>query len=369
MKVSIARRNLFSDRTRFAISVGGVAVAILLILTLLGIYRGTVDQSTVFIDNTKADLWVGQAGAHDMFHTFSVLSEDLVDELATVPGVKEIHPLVTRTTSTKIDGRSNNIIVTGYHPDTGIGGPWDIIEGNDTPGSGEVILDKVTMRTNDLDLGDTIAVEGKPHMISGVAQGTNIMIFQYAFVDIEGIRDFLGPGRVSFLMVQLEEPTAAESIKQEISAQYPDLSVFTRDQFALNNAALFRDSFLPIIGVIVVIAFIIGVAIVGLVVYTATLEKYREYGILKAVGASGPKLFKIVFEQSMLSSLIGYIVGVMLAFGVALIISELVVQVNFAFSWAHFVSAFGAELLMSLIAAYIPIRKINSIDPVIVFKE
>ena len=109
-------------------------------------------------------------------------------------------------------------------------------------------------------------------------------------------------------------------------------------------------------------------AIVGLVVYSATLERYREYGILKAVGAGSRDLYAIVFKQSVISSLIGFLAGSAASFGVAWIVMQAVAKISVSFSWIHFASALLAALSMSVLASYIPIRKINKIDPMIVFK-
>lgn len=368
MKVSVARRNLFSDWTRLAISVGGVAVAILLMLMLLGVYKGTIDISSAYVVHTDADLWVAQGGTRDMSHTYSIIPASLADEFARIEDVAAVYPLVTRTMTVTINGRENSIKVMGYQPGTGVGGPWKIAEGRGEPGPGEVVIDRVTMKTNGLRLGDTIDIEDRLYRITGVSQDTNVLIFQYAFVDIEETRSFLGGDRVNFLMVKAADASRIMQVREEIASRHPELVVFTRDEFAVNNAAVIREGFLPILAVIVVISFIIGVAIVGLVVYSATLEKYREYGILKAVGASSLRLYGIVFEQSVLSSLIGYAAGAVLAFGVAYIVSQLVAQIYIAFAWTHFASALAAAVVMSVLASWIPIRKVNSIDPMIVFK-
>ena len=162
----------------------------------------------------------------------------------------------------------------------------------------------------------------------------------------------------------MADPGQRDRIKDEITAAHPGQTVFTREQFSQNNSAVIREGILPILAVVVVIAFIIGVAIVGLVVYSAPLEKYREYGVLKAVGASGRQLYRIVLEQSILSALLGYAVGALASFAVA----RIVVQISVAFTWQQFAAAAVAAFVMSVLASYIPIRKINSIDPVIVFK-
>jgi len=367
LRVSVARRNLFSDPTRLAISVGGVAVAILLIIVLLAVYTGSLRQMSAYVDNVDADLWVAQSGSPDMLHSFSVVPSTLVDEIAKVDGVAEVWPLTSRTTLVEIGDKKNSLILVGYQPG-GTGGPWKISEGRGEPGQGGIVVDKVTMKTNQLKQGDTIEADGQSYEIVGVSEDTTIMVAQYAFVDIEQAKKALGPNRINFVLVKVKDQAERERIKEEIAVAHPQQTVFTREQFSSNNSAVIREGILPVLAVVVVIAFIIGVAIVGLVVYSATLEKYREYGVLKAVGASGGTLYRIVLEQSLLSALMGYAVGALASFGVVRIITRVVVQISVAFTWQHFASAFVAAIVMSVIASYIPARKINNIDPVIVFK-
>lgn len=367
MRVSVARRNLFSDPTRLAISVGGVAVAILLIIVLLAVYTGSLRQMSAYVDNVDADLWVAQSGSPDMLHSFSVVPESMIGELSKIDGVSTVWPLTSRTTLVDIGEQKNSLILVGYQPG-GAGGPWEMSEGKSEPGPGGIVVDRVTMKTNDLELSDTIVADGQQYEIVGVSEDTTIMVAQYAFVDIEQARKALGPNRINFILVNVDDPAVRDRVGQEIQAGYPEQTVFTREQFSSNNAAVIREGILPVLAVVVVIAFIIGVAIVGLVVYSATLEKYREYGVLKAVGASSATLYRIVLEQSLLSALLGYAAGAVASFGVARIVTRIVVQISVAFTWQHFASAFVAAIVMSVIASYVPARKINSIDPVIVFK-
>ena len=346
---------------------GGVAVAILLIIVLLAVYNGSLLQMSAYVDNVDADLWVAQAGSPDMLHSFSVVPTTLMDDIARVDGVAQVFPLTSRTTLVDINGKKNSLILVGYQPG-GAGGPWKITEGTSEPGPGGIVIDKVTRSTNHLSLGDSIEADGQSYQVVGVSEDTTIMVAQYAFVDIEQAEKLLGPGRINFILVKVKDPAGRDRIQEEIAAAHPQQTVFTREQFSSNNSAVIREGILPVLAVIVVIAFVIGVAIVGLVVYSATLEKYREYGVLKAVGASGLALYKIVLEQSLLSALLGYVVGAVASFGVARIVSRIVVQISIAFSWTHFLAAFVAAIVMSVIASYIPARKINHIDPVIVFK-
>src|SRR3990172_7752499 len=95
--VSIAARNLLHDRTRVAVSAGGVGFAIMLILILAGTYDGFYRQAGLFTENSGADLFVGQAGVVDTLHSFSILPLNLTDDLAGVPGVERVCAIISRT--------------------------------------------------------------------------------------------------------------------------------------------------------------------------------------------------------------------------------------------------------------------------------
>ncbi len=240
-------------------------------------------------------------------------------------------------------------------------------EGRGDPGPGEIVLDEVSLQINGLHLGDNIDIDGQPHQIVGASKDTTLLVAQYAFVDIAETRRLLGPDRINFLMLKVD-PAMTETVRQQIEAAHPELIVYTREEFARNNAAVISNGILPILAVIVAIAVVIGVIIVGLVVYSATVEKYREYGVLKAVGAGSFDLYKIVLEQSIISSFLGFFAGAIGSIGVAWLIHKIEIQINVVFSLKYFASAFVAAIFMSVIASYIPARKINKIDPVIVFK-
>jgi putative ABC transport system permease protein len=116
------------------------------------------------------------------------------------------------------------------------------------------------------------------------------------------------------------------------------------------------------------VAFIVGLSVAGLTIYTATVEKSREYGILKAEGFTNLFLYRVVFEQSLVTGILGFLLGAALTVLVAPFAQDSVPQFVVFVRWQDILGVAGVTLLMALIAAYIPIRRIASIDPVTVFK-
>lgn len=86
--ISLARKNLLREKLRFLISVGGVAFSVMLILVLLGLYRGWNEKLGRYIEGVDADVWVLQKGASDMFHSTSIVQDSLLQELVNLTSTR-----------------------------------------------------------------------------------------------------------------------------------------------------------------------------------------------------------------------------------------------------------------------------------------
>lgn len=118
--VSVARKNLFHERGRIAISVAGVAFAVMLILFLAGVYAGFQESVTAYIEESGADLFIAQEGTTDMFHSFSIVPLNLSERIAAAPGVASVRPLITRQVEIHLDGGHAKASVVGFRD---MGGP------------------------------------------------------------------------------------------------------------------------------------------------------------------------------------------------------------------------------------------------------
>lgn len=386
--VSIARKNLLSEKTRLIVSVGGVAFSILLITFLLGINNAFNRLLIDYVESWDADLVVAQEGVTDMSHTFSLLSEDKMNQVERLSGGK-VYKLINRTTNVnvreedgnkiinypgrpKVDnekGKKDTVSLIGFDTQSGVGKPQLILSGSPTPKGKEIIVDRVFANSNKLSLGDQIEMFDEIFTITGITDKNNMMLFSRAFIDANEAQETLKQkGRTNFILVSLPDPSTSEEIIRKLEEKISGITVFTRSGFAKSNAEALTETFVPIILVITIIGFITGTAVVGLMVYTATMEKIKEYGALKAIGVSNRRLFFIVFEQSLWSSILGYIVGIVLAWIVARLVID-VINLVVVFNREIYFQSFSAAILMSFIGSLIPIRKIAHADSAMVFRS
>lgn len=366
--ISVARKNLLHEKGRFFISVGGVAFSVMLILIILALYRGWNEKLGRYVEGVNADVWVLQQGAADMFHSTSIFSASFLDQLKDIDGVRAVNALIGRRVPVKNSNREAMLIVMGYDTTTGAGGPLEMLKGA-TPKKGEVVLDEATTKKLALDIGDSLDIVGDTFTISGISRGGNVVTFQYAFLPIEDARAFMQmDGLTNYALVKFANGANPDDVTQRIEEQLPDLHVLTKSTFADNNRKQIMEAFLPIIQVLVVIGFIVGLVVISLTIYTATIEKAREYGMLKAIGAKNRHLYRIIFTQSTIAGTFGFVFGVALTFLAANVIGRIEPSFVTAIAWPDVAMVFGITLLMILFSSFIPIRRITTIDPAIVFK-
>jgi putative ABC transport system permease protein len=366
----IAWKNLSRERMRLAVSVGGVAFAVLLILLLRGLYRGITDQATEYIRSVGAEVWVAQAGTPgDLFHSGSLLPRSLEAELESVDGVDQATPFVMRSVVFRHRGKDRDFRLVGVDPRRPSMGPPGIVSGRNATAPGEIVVDRVFARNAGVDVGETLSIRQRDFKVVGLARGGNTIVTQYAWapladaarvLELEGIANYflidVAPGR--------DSSQVAAAIRQDVPAAKPMLE----EEFLDKNTADLREGFLPIVLVLVLVGFVIGTVVIGLTIYTATIEKRREYGVLKAIGFSNRRLYAIVYGQALVAAAIGFVVGLGLTFAVAAGVEKLVPSFATTLTGVDFGVVAAAALLMSGLASFIPVRPIARLQPAEVFR-
>jgi putative ABC transport system permease protein len=204
-----------------------------------------------------------------------------------------------------------------------------------------------------------------------MSSGGDFVFTQVAFATLETVADFLSlepPSQRTFFLLALQDPAQKEALAQRLEASIPGAMFATGGEFADETRERLLGNILPMLVVVLTLAFVVGLAVAGLTIYTATVEKSREYGILKAEGFTNRFLYRVVFEQSLVTGILGFMVGASATVLVGPFAQDLVPQFVVLVRWQDILGVAGATLLMALVAAYIPMRRLAHIDPVTVFK-
>ena len=118
-----------------------------------------------------------------------------------------------------------------------------------------------------------------------------------------------------------------------------------------------------------IIASVVGTLVVGLVVYSGTIERQREYGVLKAIGARNLLLYRVVATQALVASVAGAVLGVVLAAVAAQLIMALRPQFLIVLEPGSVLTAMAIGLGMAILAALLPARMLAHLAPADVFRS
>jgi putative ABC transport system permease protein len=237
------------------------------------------------------------------------------------------------------------------------------------PPRGTMLIDEVLAKKEGLREGDQVRV-GPVDLRVGKVQPRSAEAFQpFAFVNFDDAQAAFGsPGLVNFAMVILAPGASPDGAAARLEARLPEAQVFTKREFATAIRKEIDESFVPIIGILLAIGFTVGAAVVGLTTYTATIERSREFGVMKAVGASGPFLYRIVVSQSAMVTAAGFVVGLAAALLVARLARELVPDFATQFRLSDIVGVLIGTIVATFVASLVPVQRLNRIDPAVAFR-
>jgi putative ABC transport system permease protein len=363
--VPLARRNLFTEKIRFTMSIAGVAFAVLLVLVVASLYRGW-SESSEFFTELPGDLWVAQPGTSDPMRATSYLPADGAAALEQAEGVSLVIPVYARRIAMPEAGQANVQFMSFALPENvpGLRAAADRY----VPEPGHVAIQDVLADAAGVGVGDRLDVLGSAFVVEHIRPGGN-PLFALAFLNAADARPLLGlPGYVSYFVLVLATGTSPDTVAATIPDLLPGSEARTSADYAAAMSATVDEGFLPVVGALVAIGLAIGGAVVALTTYTATIEKARDYAVLKALGASAWFVYRVVIRQSAIVGVAGSLLGVVAASVVATLVRRRVPEFVTDLRMTDAVFVIAATIAISLIAAYVPVRRINRIDPAMVFR-
>lgn len=367
--IRLAFRNLFQNKIRLVISVGGVALALLLILSLDAIFSGVEQRVTAYIDHSGADIWVSQEDVFNMHMASSSLPDSVARKVRTVNGVESVTPIMYLTNNVVAGDERNLAYIIGLPENAKLGKPWKVLIGRDLPEKGEVIMDHSVAEKSGVAIGDEIEILGEEFEIVGLSEETSSLTNSIAFIsarDFEEMRK--GYNTFSFLLVNVHEGAPPEMVARQIESTVRDVTAQTRDQFAGQERKVIKDMSTDVITIMNLIGFLIGLSVMALTVYTSTLSRRREYGMLKALGAGNQDLYVTVLAQAIISIILGFLFGLVITLLLTMITPLTALNLTLVVSTASLIKVAGFSLMIGILSAVIPIRQIAGLDPAMVFR-
>lgn len=354
--------NLLHRPLRSMISVLAVAIEVMMILSIVGIFMGMLNDQKARTNGIGADLVMLPSGA-SLISGLSSASLPVNDAIAIrrLPHVAIVSPAIqhTVTSSTSIS------VIYGIDYDSfNAMRPFVFDAGGPFQGPDDAMIDSVLANADHKHIGSTISVMDKDFRISGIVEpgkGGRTM------VPIESLAELMGvSNKASVFYIKCDSPANESLVTHEILAT-PGLErneVVTLNEVLGQITPAHLPGFNIAIRAVTGIAVIVGFLVIFQAMYTAVLERTREIGILKSLGASKPVIVGVVMRESAMLAIVGILVGICGTFGVRELLAHVFPTTPFqiTFAWVEYGAgiAFIGSLCGSLYPAWMAARK----DPI-----
>lgn len=365
--MSLAWRNLFQDKTRLALSISGVALAVMLTLLLNGLLAGMYVQISSYLENAPGSIVVAQEGVNNLLAATSILPGGAAASVKS-QGAAEVVPILSQFIILDLHEKKQPAYLIGYDPKIG-GGPWNMAAGREPRNDKEVVFDRTLAQRHGVELNETLEILDRDFTVVGLSVGTSSWMTSFIFIRKSAAENLLrAPNATSFLLVS-PSPRFDETEMTTRLREIAKVEVVPKREVMENDVRLFGKFFSAPLQLMVAIAFLVGVLVVGLVIYTATMERQCEYGVLKAIGARNGVLYRVVALQAFIATGVGAVIGVAVAFGAAQLIMAVYPQFLVVLEPRAVMQALVTGLGIALLAALFPARMLARLAPAEVFRK
>lgn len=361
-------RILIAQPLRLMLTVSGIALCIILIMFIIGIYNGVADGSVEYIKKTKADIWVLQANSTNILRGTSLLRAEYLTLIKRDTSVKSATPVFILLTNIKIQNQNATVLLTGYQPGAE-GGPPKTVEGREVETNSEIVIDKSFARKHYLTVGDNIVIKEDTLKVVGICSGTNAVVTQYAFVTLEYAQSTVVlPGLASFFIINCKNGTDLFALQKRIEDKIPgEFSIYQNKEFLENNIAEMEAGILPLFFAISAIGGIVLAIILSLILSVNILERRKDFAVMKVLGSPRSFLYNLIISQALLLALISELLGVILFYPVVSFIEMISPEVSTIINFNHLFYITVATLIISFLSALFSCRRIRRIYPLEVF--
>jgi putative ABC transport system permease protein len=354
--------NLVHRPIRTCISIIAVAVEVTLILLIVGLSVGILNDAKDRQAGIGADVMVRPPGSSNLIGiTGSPAPIKVADVLRRVLHVQVVSPVITQLSTTGTVEVIYGIDLASFN---GMGAPFRFLAGGPFRGPYDAIVDDYFAASKHVRVGQKIEILNQPFTVCGIVEhGKGAR----KFVPLATMQDLIGaPGKASMFYVKLDDPKEADTVAAEIR-KVPGMSGYVvtslREYLSLMTMGNI-PGLSTFISVVIGVAVVIGFIVIFQAMYAAVMERTREIGILKSMGASKAYIISAILRETILLAILGIVVGIVISYAArgAIVAHFSTLRILVTPGWI--LRATGIAILGALGGAIYPAFKAAQKDPI-----
>jgi len=301
--------NLVHRPVRSLISIVAIAVEVTLILLIVGLSLGMLNDAKSRTVGVGADLMVQPPGSSNLMGISGApVPMKIADVLRKLPHVAVVSPVVWQlSTSGALE------LIDGIDETYEQLRPFQYLSGGPMQNPYDALVDDYVATSKNIKVGDPINILNHEFHVSGIVMNGK---GARKFVPMATLQDLIGaPGKASIFYVKVDNPANINAVKDEV-LKLPGMSqykVITMEEYLSMMTASSLPGLKQFIMVVISVAVIIGFIVIFQAMYTAVMERTREIGILKSMGASKFYIVNVILRETVVLAIGGIIAGIALS--------------------------------------------------------
>ena len=351
--------NILARPIRTAVSALAVAIEVAMVLLFVGLANGLLHDSARRVEGVGADILVQPPGASFLLaFSQAPMPIKIGDRLKEIPHVLAVAPalilfsvgglnMIYGIDMASFDRVSDGFV---YHAGGPFQNPYDIL------------VDDWYAKANHVKVGQTLSLLNHEFHVSGIVEhgkGARLFISLSTAEDLLQVQD-----KASIFFVKCTDPGYTGEVSEVIHQLGPKYQITPVKEYMSLMTSNNLPGFEAFITVIIAIAVGIGFLVIFLAMYTTIIERTREIGILKSLGASKGYIIAVILREAGLLS----VVGIMVGYGVAAAARKAILakfptlSIELTMEWAAYAALLA--LAGSILGAFYPALRAAQLDPV-----
>lgn len=359
--------NIKQRPTRSITSILGVALGVVLIVVTTGLARGILYDAGRRQSSVGAEIIFQPPGSFSPGVTTTPLTLPVAycARLRQIKGVRAVTPvghtiksgaggigfeIVEGIVDRNSDASASFIDISGIR----------IVEGQLLSSDDDIIIDRHHAVSAGLQPGATVKLFNQTFRVAGIYEPESSARIK---MRLSRMQLLLGAfNKCSSILVKCETPEMQEAVQKEIDRQLPgNRVILTRDIPSLYERGI--PAFNVFLRIVIGLATVVSALVVLLAMYTAVMERTREIGILKSLGAPKGLIVRIIEQEALLISVLGVLAGFLISFLTGLVVTSYTsLLIKYELKWAFIAAAVG--LIGGAVGAFYPAVRAANQDPV-----
>jgi putative ABC transport system permease protein len=303
-------RNVIYRPIRTLVSVLAVAVEVTLVIVIVGLTSGMVQETAKRIEGVGADIML-QPPSASVFLAFSgaPMPIRIGDRLRQLKYVQSVAPVLLQFNSTGgID------VLYGIDPESfrAVSGGFVFLHGHDMTGPDDLLVDDVAARSKQITVDSTYRLLDHDFHVAGIVEhgkGARLFVPLQTLQDLSGARD---KASIFFLKCTREDHTAA--VMDEMRAILPGYEIRPLKDFLSLMTSTSLPGLEAFVDSMIALAVAIGFLVIFLSMYTTVIERTRDIGVLKSMGASNTYIIRALLMETAVICGVGILLGIAMSY-------------------------------------------------------